>query len=83
MQLHDVHSSEQVLWRGGMTFDEIEKTYAGIVYGYEEPAEMWMAGESAALLLEKMGKPLLDAHGEPIDKKKGYYLSKSTGLVPM
>lgn len=56
-------------------------TYADTIYGQDQPEEMWLTGEAAMLLLEKLNRPLLDANGQPIDPQGSYYLSKETGLV--
>jgi hypothetical protein len=57
--------------------------YRDAMFGHDEPDQMWITGESALLLMEKLGEPPVDARGKPIDPKKGYYLSKETGLVPV
>ena len=62
---------------------EIEAAYASVTFGYDEPSQMWMTGATVIEFLTKLGKPLVDSLGQPIDPGTGYYLSDATGLVPM
>ena len=57
--------------------------YEEIILGRDEPQEIWLTGESAKLFLEKLGEPIQDAFGQPIDVNGFYFLSKATGLVPI
>lgn len=62
---------------------EIEAAYASVAFGYDEPSHMWASGATVIEFLTKLGKPLVDSLGQPIDPGTGYYLSDATGLVPM
>jgi hypothetical protein len=62
---------------------KIERTYADATLGYDEPDEMWLTGASAIEMMSRLGEPLVDKFGQPLQALVGYYLSAATGLVPM
>jgi len=57
--------------------------YSNLMLGQDEPSEMWLTGNAAIEFMKKMGEPLIDKNGDPINPKGAYYISvNSGGLIP-